>query len=131
MKENFLAAQLKTCSMNCEIIPTPDFEKALKRLSKKYKSLKDDLKDFYDSLLENPFQGTELFPGVRKIRMAITSKGKGKSGGARVITYSILVTEIDHEIYLLDLYDKSSASTIDEKLLKKRIKEEGLPGCEA
>lgn len=72
--------------MSCEIIPTPDFEKALKKLSKKYKSLKNDFKELYNQLLENPYQGTELFPGVRKIRMAITSKGKGKSGGARVIT---------------------------------------------
>ncbi len=76
--------------MNFEIIPTPDFEKSFKALAKRHRSMKTDLIDFARSLQENPFQGVELSPGIRKIRMVITSKSRGKSGGARVITYTIV-----------------------------------------
>ena len=67
--------------MSFEIITTPRFEKSAKGLSKRYRSLKNDLNDFILSLESNPFQGDELSPGIRKIRIAITSKGRGKSGG--------------------------------------------------
>ena len=70
--------------MNFEILATVDFDKSLKALAKKYQSIVYDIKEFRNSLRENPFQGDELTPGIRKIRMAITSKGRGKSGGARV-----------------------------------------------
>jgi mRNA-degrading endonuclease RelE of RelBE toxin-antitoxin system len=73
--------------MSYKIIPTPNFEKSLKRLAKRYRSIKTDFNEFIQSLKDNPLQGTELTPGIRKIRMSISSKGKGKSGGARVITY--------------------------------------------
>lgn len=62
---------------------------------------------------KDPFQGVEISPGLRKIRMAITSKGRGKSGGARVITYTIISTEADGEVYLIDIYDKSEFTTVD------------------
>lgn len=63
------------------------FAKEAKRLSKKYPSFKHDLDKFKKSLQENPLQGTELSPGIRKIRMAIESKHKGLSGRVRVITF--------------------------------------------
>lgn len=69
------------------------FAKEAKRLSKKYPSFKHDLDKFKKSLQENPLQGTELSPGIRKIRMTIESKHKGLSGGARVITYNVLAQE--------------------------------------
>jgi mRNA-degrading endonuclease RelE of RelBE toxin-antitoxin system len=87
--------------MNFEITVTSRFEKHLKALAKRHKSIKDDYKHFIESLKENPFQGDELSPGIRKIRMAITSKGRGKSGGARVITYTILPQkEVEKFIFL-------------------------------
>ena len=95
--------------MNFDIIPTPDFERALKALAKKHRSLKNDLLEFSKSLQMNPFQGVELCPGIRKIRMAITSKGKGKSGGARVITYT-------------GIYDKSDFSTVDISIIKEIVR---------
>lgn len=58
-------------------------------------------------------QGDELSPGIRKIRMAITSKGRGKSGGARVITYTIVIAENEGSVYLIDIYDKADYSTVD------------------
>lgn len=59
--------------MNFDIIPTPDFEKSFKALAKRHRSLKNDILEFSRSLQENPFQGVELSPGIRKIRMAIAS----------------------------------------------------------
>lgn len=77
-------------------------------------------------MIENPFQGVELSPGIRKIRMAITSKGKGKSGGARVITYTVLVSEDSGDIYLIDIFDKADFSTVDKDIIKRIIEELGL-----
>ena len=65
---------------------THDFLRGAKILKKRYKSFMSDLESFKDSIEENPFQGVEIIPGIRKIRLQINSKGKGKSGGARVIT---------------------------------------------
>lgn len=113
--------------MNYSITTSSYFDVAAKKLAKKYPSFNDDLVNFGKSLLENPKQGTELAPGIRKIRMAIKSKGKGKSGGARVITYNFITHEMDGEIVLLLIYDKEDASTAKVNVLKEIIKEEGYP----
>ena len=81
------------------------------------------MKDFVESLEKNPMQGDELSPGIRKIRLAIVSKGKGKSGGARVITYTICASESEGRVYLVDVYDKSDFSTVSVSILKKIISE--------
>lgn len=109
--------------MKFEIIPTPGFEKSFKALAKKYKSLKIDILQLKQSLENNPFQGDELSPGIRKIRMAISSKGRGKSGGARIITYTVILTDNDGSVYLIDMYDKADFSTVDVSLIKRIIKE--------
>lgn len=85
--------------------------------------MKADMDAFRKSLEEDPFQGTELTPGVRKIRMAITSKGGGKSGGARVITYNVLTAEQDGKVYLMEIYDKSDAQTVKLNVIKEWVKE--------
>lgn len=102
------------------------FEKSAKKLAKRHRSLKADLSNLITELETNPFQGDELSPGVRKIRMAITSKGRGKSGGARVITYTVLASEIDGTVYLMDIYDKGDFSTVDVDIVKSRLQELGL-----
>ncbi len=79
--------------MKVTISTTDEFDRRARRLAKKYKSLKDDLRSFQQEMMENPLMGTDLGRGVRKIRMAIGSKGKGKSGGARVLTLTVLVSE--------------------------------------
>ncbi len=112
--------------MNFEIKATEEFRKSLKSLSKRHRSLRYDFEEFTKSLRDNPFQGDELFPGLRKIRMAISSKGRGKSGGARVITYTFVETEAGGWIYLLDIYDKSDYSTVDIAVLQRIIKNLGL-----
>jgi mRNA-degrading endonuclease RelE of RelBE toxin-antitoxin system len=104
--------------MNYNVIPIDKFKKEAKRLVKKYPSLKSELIELNDVLSENPTVGTPLGNNAYKIRTAIKSKGKGKSGGARVITY--FVTQ-DKEVYLLTIYDKAEFDTIDDKLLRKII----------
>lgn len=76
-----------------------------------------------ESLLENPVQGDGLGNDCYKIRMAIESKNKGKSGGARVITCVKIVNE---SIYLLSIYDKSRQSTIRDEELDCLLKEAGI-----
>ncbi len=98
----------------------------MKRLSKHYRSLKEDYMRFLQFLKENPFDGADLGMGLRKTRMAITSKGKGKSGGARVITYQICQTEEDVEILLMDIYDKSERETMTDKELRDLMRRNGL-----
>jgi mRNA-degrading endonuclease RelE of RelBE toxin-antitoxin system len=105
--------------MNYNIIVSPDFEKELKSLVKKYPSLKKEYAELYQSLEITPNQGTPLGKNCFKIRIAIRSKGAGKSGGARVITH---VKIIKQTVYLLSIYDKSEQSTIADKELEQRIK---------
>ena len=112
--------------MSFEIQTTSYFDTEAKRLAKRYRSFIDDLQDFQDELLENPYQGTELSPGIRKIRLTIDSKGRGKSGGARVITFTYLVDEKDGVVILLLLYDKADASNIKMNVVRKIIKDLGL-----
>ena len=86
--------------MSFKVSTTAEFESDAKILQKRHRSFKNDLKDLIISLEENPFQGVELSPGIRKIRMAIASKGRGKSGGARVITYTVTAAERGGEGFL-------------------------------
>lgn len=94
------------------------FNKEVKKLSKKYKSVLEDLATLGESLIENPTQGQSLGKGCYKIRMAISSKNQGKSGGARVIT---LVQIIDDLVILLSIYDKSEKETISDSELDDLI----------
>lgn len=109
--------------MSFEVRTTPRFERAAKTLMKRHRSLKTDLQGLIVSLSENPMQGDELTPGIRKIRMAITSKGRGKSGGARVITYTILASENQGKVYLIDIYDKADYSTVDLSVIQSIMAE--------
>ena len=119
---------LIVCSMSCNITVSvsDDFAKEAKRLAKKYPSFKQDYKDFLVSIKNNPLQGDEITKNIRKIRMAIKAKGKGKSGGARVITFNIL-TDIEngHVVFLL-LYDKKDASTVKVNVVKQLVRDMGL-----
>jgi len=99
-----------------------EFKRQFRRLRKKYQSLTDDLENFQKELKKNPLQGDDLGNGVRKIRMAIGSKGKGKSGGARVLTLNVLVSD-DAEVTLLTIYDKNEIDNVSDEYIKWLIKE--------
>lgn len=100
--------------MSFNLIATEPFERKLKRLAKKYKSLSTDLAPVFDELIENPTHGTPIGKDCYKLRIAITSKGKGKSGGARIITY---VRVVKQTVFLMDIYDKSEQANISDKEL--------------
>ena len=106
--------------MSYSIIAVPSFSKELKRLAKKYNSLKDEISSLFHSLEENPTIGTPIGKNCYKIRIAISSKGKGKSGGARIIT-NFIVT--DSTVYLLSIYDKSEKDNISDKELIELLAE--------
>lgn len=105
--------------MNYKVKTIDVFEKQAKKLKKKHPSLKQDLLSLVQSLKENPEQGTSLGKRCFKIRLSIASKGKGKSGGARIIT-NVVVTQTT--VYLLSIYDKSEKETISDKELTELLK---------
>ncbi|MGF7079783.1 addiction module toxin RelE [Mucilaginibacter sp. UYCu711] len=114
--------------MKVAVKVTANFKKEAKPLLKKYKSLAKDLADLEKQLLSDPKLGVSLGSNAFKIRLKISSKGKGKSGGARVITYLetdlIAKLETDGEettVNLISIYDKSDTEIITDKELKRLI----------
>lgn len=105
--------------MSFSIIPTPPFEKELKKLAKKYPFIKKDFAELAAQLQETPQMGTSLGNNCYKIRLAVKSKSQGKSGGARVITH---VQIVQTTVFLLSIYDKSEAANISDADLKVRLK---------
>ena len=101
--------------MSYRIIPTHRFEKEIKRLVRKFPSLKNEFSELINAIQTNPEFGIYIGNQCYKIRLAIRSKGKGKSGGARVITYLYLDS---HTVYLLTIYDKSENEDIHPTDLK-------------
>jgi|ERR1019366_1386518 mRNA-degrading endonuclease RelE of RelBE toxin-antitoxin system len=106
--------------MSYNIIATTRFKKELKRLSKKYHSIKFEYVELLDNLENDPTMGISIGSNCYKIRLSIASKGKGRSGGARVITY---VYVADTTVFLLSIYDKSEQSNISDKELQNLMKE--------
>jgi len=102
--------------MSYSISSIPLFDKQAKRLAKKYPSLKKDLFGLIEKLSDEPEMGTALGNNFYKIRLAITSKKKGKSGGARIITF-IKITR--NTVYLTSIFDKSEKSSISDKELEQ------------
>lgn len=102
----------------------PEFERRAKALAKKYKSFPKDYDELLTSLEAHPFQGISLGNGIYKTRMQISSKGKGKSGGARVLTYKVTKDETGPLIItLLSIFDKSEMENVSDAYIKSLIKE--------
>jgi len=102
--------------MSYKISSIPLFDKQAKRLAKKFPSLKNDLAQLVEKLIAEPEQGKTLGNNFYKVRLAIASKGKGKSGGARVITY---IKIVETTVYMTSIYDKSEKATITDKELEQ------------
>ena len=104
------------------IFTADEFRRQAKRLMKKYKSLPDDLVELQRQLLENPFSDIDMGGGKRKIRMKVTSKHKGKSGGFRVITYNVVQTKDAIFVYLITIYDKSEFDSVSDRYIDQIIR---------
>ena len=111
--------------MAAEILTTEDFDRDFRRLAKRHRSLPQDLRGFITDLAENRVRGAELSPQVYKYRMGIKSKGGGKSGGARIISYEVILEQTDKTIYLLTIYDKTDRSSISASEIKD-LRKRGL-----
>lgn len=112
--------------MNVNVVATPNFQREAKKLIKKFRSLKSELSVLATELEQEPRTGTLIKENVYKIRLAVKSKGKGKSGGMRVITYvetELVETEDSTDVYLLSIYDKSEYENIPDSFLSKLIQE--------
>jgi hypothetical protein len=109
--------------MKINFIPTPKFKKSFKRLYKKYPSLKDDFEVFRNQFIENQDIGDDLGGGFHKVRISISSKNKGKSGGARIIIYNFYLQTLPNDVLLVDIYDKSELSTMQDSEYQKIAKE--------
>ena len=105
--------------MTVEIFTHEEFERQFKHYCKKYHSLIDDYEAFLESIKEDPLQGADLGKGVHKVRMGVSDKGGGESGGMRVITYT--VTKRDDgtiAVTLLYIYDKNEMDNISDKFIR-------------
>lgn len=107
-----------------EVIATKVFIKSAKAIAKKYRSFNNDYQLFVEELSNNPQMGVDLGEGFRKVRMAITSKGKGKSGGCRVITFDLV--ERNGRLYLIYIYDKADYDNINLSVIKSIVKDMDL-----
>ena len=106
--------------MNYKILLTDHFKREAKKLIKRYASLSSELSNLFDELAINPTLGTHLGNDIYKIRISIASKGKGKSGGARVLTY---VKVSDESVLLFAIYSKGTKDTISDKEIQLLIKD--------
>ena len=104
--------------MSYNVFTIAYFDKQLKRLIKKYPSLKSEFSLLVSSLKADPTQGISIGSGCYKIRISIASKNKGKSGGARVITYAAIT---ENSVFLLSIYDKSEQEDINDKELLRLL----------
>ena len=109
--------------MKNKVIPSEFFITRFKKLKRKFPSLINEVNELEKSLLENPHIGINLGANLFKIRLASKSKGSGKSGGFRVITFLLEESKNGFNIFLLTIYDKSSESSISKKILLELIKE--------
>ena len=105
--------------MSYKVTTIDNFRKEAKRLIKKYPSLQTEIDELGEILELNPTIGIPIGNGCYKIRLSIASKGKGKSGGARIITY---VFVSGATVFLLSIYDKSSKTTISDNEVKELLR---------
>ena len=106
--------------MKFKVLSIPPFDRQLKRLAKRYPSLKKDFSELLESLAENPIQGTALGRNCYKVRFGIASKGKGKSGGGRVITNLVVSSTT---VFLISIYDKSEKAALSDRELFDLLKQ--------
>jgi hypothetical protein len=105
-------------SYKFSISVTGHFSRQLKKLSKKYPSIKADVAGLGILLTEQPMMGVPLGRNCYKIRLKISSKKTGKSGGARVITF---VKHTANRVILIDIFDKSDIENVSDAYLKELL----------
>ena len=110
--------------MSVRVDSFSEFKGRLKRLARKFRSLPDEVDALTERLTENPRQGKSLGAGLYKLRLGSASKGGGKSGGFRVITYYVEQTAEGETVYLVTIYDKSEEDSITKDVLLELLSRE-------
>jgi len=100
--------------MSYEVRVVDEFKKDVKKLFKKYRSIKTDILELIEKLEKDYTIGIDLGSNLYKIRVKNSDIG-GKSGGYRVIYYTRLTND---RIYLLTIFSKTQKENIDVKSLK-------------
>ena len=91
-----------------------NFLKEAKKLSKKFKLLKTDLKTAVNEIEKDNNFGTPLGFNLYKKRVKNSSIPTGKSGGYRIILY----TKVEDEIVLLSIYSKTQKESLNDEELR-------------
>ena len=108
--------------MNYKIEIDKEFSKEFKTLLKKFPSLKSDFQNILDNIEKELNLADDLGNGFKKIRINIKSKGKGTSGGGKIITYETIIA-IDNKLVLfVSIYNKGDCDSIDISILKKNLR---------
>jgi hypothetical protein len=110
--------------MKISVSYTLSFDRRFKKYAKKFQSLKADLKLFINDL--DKTKAVDLGGNLYKYRLSVKSKNKGKSGGFRVITFELIVSDHEKNVTLLALYDKSEQGTLTKSQIEAILKSEGL-----
>jgi hypothetical protein len=110
--------------MKIKVYFTPLFSRKYKRYLKKYNSLENDLKQFIENL--DNTEAIDVGGAIYKYRLKVKSKNKGKSGGFRIITFELLISENEKDITLITIYDKSEQPSISKTEIIKILKAENL-----
>jgi len=110
--------------MNISVYFTPNFNKRFKKYQRKFQSIDIDLKLFVENLADS--RSVDLGGGIFKYRLLVKSKNKGKSGGFRIITFELLVTESEKDITLISIYDKSELPSISKLKILEILRQEGI-----
>jgi mRNA-degrading endonuclease RelE of RelBE toxin-antitoxin system len=107
--------------MNYDIVIHEIFYKELKPLAKKYPSIKNDILIISENIEKELILATDLGDGFKKIRINIKSKGKGASGGGRIISYETIVSVDETKVLFATIYNKGDYNNIDLNVLKKNL----------
>lgn len=107
--------------MNYSLQTTDDFDREIKKLNKKFPSLKNDFQNIIDNIEKELILADDLGEGFRKIRINIKSKGKGSSGGGRIITYETIIAVNNKLVLFALIYNKGDYDTVDLTVLKKNL----------
>lgn len=114
--------------MKVIVIVSKSFKRQANPLLKKFSTLTIGLNQLENELNSNPYRGKFLGKDSYKIRLAVKSKGKVKSGGFRVITHInteivVLIETEDKNIIvnLISIYDKNETASISDKELRDLI----------
>lgn len=106
--------------LSIEIALTPRFQRDLRELAKRYRSIRSDIQPLIDQLQAGEIPGDRI-AGIKyqvfKVRIKNSNIQKGKSGGYRVIYY----LKNAQGIILTTIYSKSDLTDVSNEIIEQAI----------